>query len=346
MLDKKQIWVIFLFELKMGPKAAETTWNIKHLAQELLMNIRCSGDSRSFAKENRALKMRSIVAGHWKLTMTNWEQSLKLIPLQLFEKLPKNSVATILWSFGIWSKLERWKSLISGGFMSCPPQKILSFLKCWLPLFCATTMNHFLIGLWYVMKNRFYVTTNNNQLSGWPKKKVQSTYHSQTCTKNRSWSLFGGLQPVWSTIAFWIPLEKLLHLRWRNHYIWEVCSANRWDALKTAVSAAGIGQEKGLNFPWQCLTTHCTTNASKIDELGCEVLSDPPYSPDLLPTDYHFFKHLNNFLQGKCFNNQQEAENAFQEFVESWSMDFYATGISKLISHWQKCVDYNDSYFD
>ena len=26
--------------------------------------------------------------------------------------------------------------------------------------------------------------------------------------------------------------------------------------------------------------------------------------------------------------------------------DFYATGISQLISHWRKCVDYNDSYFD
>ena len=49
-----------------------------------------------------------------------------------------------------------------------------------------------------------------------------------------------------------------------------------------------------------------------------EVLPHPPYSPGLLPTNYHFFKHLNNFLQGKCFNNQQEAEKAFQEFIESW----------------------------
>ena len=45
------------------------------------------------------------------------------------------------------------------------------------------------------------------------------------------------------------------------------------------------------------------------------------------------------FLQRKCFHNQQEAENAFQEFVESWSTDFYATEINNLISHWQKCVD-------
>ena len=145
-----------------------------HLAQELLMNKQCSGSSRCFAEETRALKMRSIVAGHWKLTTTKWEQLLKLILLQLFEKLPKNSVATILWSFGIWSKLERWKSSISGGFISWLKKK-LSFLKCRLPFFCTTTTNHFLIRLWCEMKNRFYMTASNDQLSGWTKKKVQRT---------------------------------------------------------------------------------------------------------------------------------------------------------------------------
>ena len=63
-----------------------------------------------------------------------------------------------------------------------------------------------------------------------------------------------------------------------------------------------------------------------------EVLPHPPYSPGLLPTNYHFFKHLNNFLQGKCFHNQQEAENAFQEFFESQSADLHATGINELFS--------------
>ena len=47
----------------------------------------------------------------------------------------------------------------------------------------------------------------------------------------------------------------------------------------------------------------------KLNKLGYEVLPHPPYSPDLLPTDYHFFNHLNNFLQGKCFQSQQDAEN-------------------------------------
>ena len=35
----------------------------------------------------------------------------------------------------------------------------------------------------------------------------------------------------------------------------------------------------------------------KLNELGYEVLPHPPYSPDLSPTDYHFFKHLDNFCR-------------------------------------------------
>ena len=67
----------------------------------------------------------------------------------------------------------------------------------------------------------------------------------------------------------------------------------------------------------------------KLKELSYKILPHPPCLPDLWPTNYHFFKHLNNFLQEKRFHNQQEKENAFQEFVESRSMDFYATRINK-----------------
>ena len=76
----------------------------------------------------------------------------------------------------------------------------------------------------------------------------------------------------------------------------------------------------------------------KLNDLCYKVLHHPPYSPDLLPTDHHFFKHLNNFLQGKCFHHQQEAENVFQEFVKLRGIDFHTTGINQLISHWQNVL--------
>ena len=83
-----------------------------------------------------------------------------------------------------------------------------------------------------------------------------------------------------------------------------------------------------------------------LDELGYGVLPHPLYSPELSQTNHPFFKHLENFLQGKLFHSQQDAENAFQEFLKSLSMDFYATRISKFISRWQKHVDCNGSYSD
>ena len=68
---QKQTQEIFLFECG---KAAETTHNINNtFGPGMLTNIQCSGASRNFTKEMRVLKMSSSVAGHWKLTVTKWE---------------------------------------------------------------------------------------------------------------------------------------------------------------------------------------------------------------------------------------------------------------------------------
>ena len=55
----------------------------------------------------------------------------------------------------------------------------------------------------------------------------------------RSWSLFGGLLQS-------DPLQ--LSESWWNYYIWEVCSANRSDALKTAVPSCYWLTEKAQFF--------------------------------------------------------------------------------------------------
>ena len=90
------------------------TTSATHLAQELLMNVQHSGSSRSFKKEMRDLKMRSVVAGHQKLTPNNWKTSSKLILVRLHGKLPTNTALTIPQFFSIWGKQERWQAFISG----------------------------------------------------------------------------------------------------------------------------------------------------------------------------------------------------------------------------------------
>ena len=53
------------------------------------------------------------------------------------------------------------------------------------------------LRLSHTTKSGFYTTTGNDQLSGWTEK-----FQSQTCTKEWSGSLFGGLLPVLSTTDF------------------------------------------------------------------------------------------------------------------------------------------------
>ena len=121
---------------------------------------------KKFCKGDRALKMRSTVASHWKLTRTKWEQSSKLILLQLQEKLLKNSMMTVLWLFGIWSTLERWKSSVSGYLNSWPQIKNTIVLNCCVLLEFYAMMNHFSTRLWHATKSGFYTTTGDDQLSG------------------------------------------------------------------------------------------------------------------------------------------------------------------------------------
>ena len=67
--------------------------------------------------------------------------------------------------------------------------------------------------------------------------------------KKRSWTLFSGLLPIWSTTAFWI-LAKPLYLR-------GMLSKSMRCTPKTATPAASTDQQKGPNsFPWQHQTTH------------------------------------------------------------------------------------------
>ena len=124
-------------------------------------------------------------------------------------------------------------------------------LKCHFLLFC-TTMNHFSIGLRCVMKSGLYMATSNDQLSGWTKKKLQSTFQSKFAPKEGYGQCLVGCCPS-DSLQF--------SESWWKRCIWEVCSANQWDARKTATPAAGADQHKGPNSsPPHRPTAHCTTN--------------------------------------------------------------------------------------
>ena len=113
MLDKKHIGTVFLLSSKwVGKQWRQLATSTTRLAQEWLTNIQYSGGSRSFAKEMRPWRWAQWPAiGRWRQLL--WAV-IEADPLRTTWNLPKSSVLTILQPFGLWSKLERWKSSISG----------------------------------------------------------------------------------------------------------------------------------------------------------------------------------------------------------------------------------------
>ena len=82
------------------------------------MNVQCNCGPRSVAKEMRALKMRSIVASHQKLTTTNWEPSLKLILFSSAQLLSRVRLFVAPWIAACQAFLSNTNSQSSLRFMS------------------------------------------------------------------------------------------------------------------------------------------------------------------------------------------------------------------------------------
>ena len=259
--------------------------------------------------------------------MSNWEQSLKLILLQLHEKLLQNSLLTILWSFSIWSKLERWKSLISGCLMSWLKIKKYIFWSVFSYSTQWTISQQDCDMQWKVyFIQQVVMTCSVAGLEEAPKHFLKPNLHQKKKVM----------------VIVWLSAARLIHYSLQNpsetitskKYAQQINEMHqKLQYLQTAL----VNRKMSILFHDNAQPHMAHSTLQKLNELGYKVLSILPYSPDLLTTNYHFFKNLKNFLQGKHFHNQQNAENAFQEFIKPWSTDFYAAGINKHFSLAKMC---------
>ena len=187
--------------------------------------------------------------------------------------------------------------------------------------FYSTTMNHISIRLWLMMKSGFY-TTDYDQLSGWT---APSTSRQQTCPAVTGWR--SAARPILrfpsrcDTASSEKHTQEIDEMHQKLQCL-QVAFVDRKGPFLLHATPDHISQNKHFkswtNWAMKfCLTSHThltslqlTTNSSSI---------------------------LTTFLQEKCFHNpgKQDAESVFQEFIESWSLTFYATGINKFIFHWQ-----------
>jgi hypothetical protein len=72
----------------------------------------------------------------------------------------------------------------------------------------------------------------------------------------------------------------------------------------------------------------------------------PPYSPDLVPRDYHLFIYHRNRLGSQSFNNDEELMEGVNKCLSSQVADFFDTGIQELLPRYDKCFNSGSDYVE
>ena len=242
----------FLIWIQNGSKAAETARNINNAFGPGTANEHTvQWWFKKFYKGDKSLEEEDYSGLPSEVDNHQLRESSKLILLQLYKKLPKNSTLTKLWSFSIRNKLEQWKSSISGCFMSWRQIKKIIILKCCLLLFYTTTrtISPSDCDVWQKVDVIGQLAMTSSVVG--PRRSSEAVPKAKLTPKNRSWSLSGGLLPVWSTTAFWIPVKPL--------YLRSTLS-NQRDALKTAMPTSWHWSTKRPQFFSTTMPNHTLHN--------------------------------------------------------------------------------------
>ena len=82
-----------------------------------------------------------------------------------------------------------------------------------------------------------------------------------------------------------------------------------------------------------------------LNQFGWDIITHPPYSPDLAPCDYHLFPKLKEHLARRRFSDDDEVKLAVQRFLDM-AASWYDMGIQKLPLRLQNCIDRNGDYVE
>ena len=114
----------------------------------------------------------------------------------------------------------------------------------------------FLSWIVTLTKSGFYAT-GDDRFGGWTKKKLQGTSQSQTCTKKRLWSLFGGGGLI--HYSFLNPDKTITF----ENYAQQI---NEMHHKLQCLQLALVSRNSPISR--RVLTSYRTTNASKVEQIG------------------------------------------------------------------------------
>ena len=90
-------------------------------------------------------------------------------------------------------------------------------------------------------------------------------------------------------------------------------------------------------------SAHVTTEL--LEKFIWDILDHPPYSPDLVPSHFHFILHLKKHLAGKKFDDDDELQEVMTWF-KGQKANFDDSGIQNLVPRLNKYLDQAGDYVE
>jgi hypothetical protein len=69
-----------------------------------------------------------------------------------------------------------------------------------------------------------------------------------------------------------------------------------------------------------------------------------PYSPDLVPSDYHLFTKMKVWLATQRFHTNEELMNGVNNWLHNLAAPFFDEGLQKLVSRYDNCLNVAGNY--
>ena len=95
-----------------------------------------------------------------------------------------------------------------------------------------------------------------------------------------------------------------------------------------------------------CILRIRAVSSSSNFEFGFESLPHPPYSPDLVRSDYYMFLNLKRWLCGRCFESNEEVEWETEGYFWGFDKSYYLKGIEKTKDLWIRCIELKEEYIE
>jgi len=80
--------------------------------------------------------------------------------------------------------------------------------------------------------------------------------------------------------------------------------------------------------------------------LGCQCLDQPPYSPDLAPSEYRPFPGLKKQLKCCHFSSDAEIIAAAETWLGGQPSEFFLSGLQKLEQRAKKFIELSGEYVE